>query len=104
MIINEQKVNETKKEIKTLCDNLNMIDSQTELALSYSEIYKFLKNCSSFSHMIISLANYKDTSDMLGDWTNTDELVFVAIKTIIFANMRGTKEEQLINAIEYLKE
>lgn len=103
MIINEQKVNETKKEIKTICDNLNRIDSQTALAICYNELYNFLKTCSSFSHMIISLANYKDMSEMLGNWTDSDEFVFENVKTIIRVCMRGTEEERLINAIEYLK-
>lgn len=104
MIIDEQKVNETKKKIKTICDKLNMIDSQTALAICYNEVYNFLKTCSSFSHMIISLANYKDMSEMLGNWTDSDEIVFENVKTIIRVYMQGTEEERLINAIEYLKD
>lgn len=104
MIINEQKVNETKNEIKILSDNLNTLSSKSELETSYKAMYEFLKKCSSFSHLLISLANYKELREMLGNWTNSDNLAFVTIKSILFANMKGTEEERLINAIEYLKD
>ena len=104
MIINKQKVNETKNELKSISDNLNMIDSKTKLAKSYNNFYNVLKNCSSFSHLLISLANYKDLCKMLGNWNETDDFIFENVKTIIFYCMRGTEEERLINAIDYLKD
>ncbi len=104
MIIDDKKVTETLNEIKTVCNNVNAISSETDIAISYTSMYGFLKSCTSFSHILISLANYKDMSEMLGNWTESDEFVFENVKIIIRANMKGTEEERLINAIEYLKD
>ena len=104
MIINKQKVRDAKNEFKSISYNLNMINSKTEIAKSYNNFYNVLKNCKSFSHLLITLANYKDLCEMLGNWNDTDEFIFENVKTIIFCCMKGTEEERLINAIEYLKD
>lgn len=104
MIINEEKI---KKAKQTMVDNIivcSIIDATSPILQCYEEAYNVIKNCTTFSHMLTSLASYKENMVLLDSYTENDKIAIENIFETMRDEMRGTEEERLLQAIEYLKD
>ena len=104
MIINEEKIKNAKQTMVDTIMVCSMIDATSPILQCYNEAYNVIKNCSTFSHMLTSLASYKENMVLLDSYTENDKIVIENIFEIIRDEMHGTAEEKLLQAINYLEE
>ena len=104
MIINEEKIKNAKQTMVDTIMVCSMIDAKSPLLQCYNEAYNVIKNCTTFSHMLTSLASYKENMVLLDSYTENDKIVIENIFETIKDEIKGTEEERLLKAINYLKE
>ena len=104
MIINNEKIENTKKALKETLDCIKAIDSKSNITVLYETFYNIIENCSTFSQMFISLRYYKECMILLNTFDKDAKDVLDSIIYEIKYYMHGTEEERLLKAIEYLKD
>lgn len=104
MIINKEKIENTKLALQKTFVCCKAIDSKSDITLLFEDLYNIIVECSTFSHMLTSLRNYKECMILLKTFNEDAKNVFDVFVYEIKYYMQGTEEERLLNAIEYLKE
>lgn len=104
MIINKEKIENTKKALRETLECCKAIDAKSNITMLYETFYNIVEDCSTFSHMFTSLRYYKECMILLDTFDNDAKNVLDSIVYEIKYYMQGTEEEQLLKAIEYLKD